>query len=77
MGLNEILDELHKDSDAENNEILEHAKMVADKIIVDKVEELSSYYKKQRSALEAELKRLNAKLLAKAELDAHREKQRI
>ncbi len=77
MGLQEILDEINKDSEAVNNDILNQAKMQADKVLVDKMEELNAYYAKQKNTLESDLKRLTSKLMAKAELDAYREKQKI
>lgn len=77
MGLQEILNEIHQESDAENNDIIAQAKLQSDKIIVDKVEELNSIYSAKKEFLESELKRLSAKLTAKAELDAIRERQKV
>lgn len=76
MGLQELLDEIQKEADTRDSEVLSAAKLEADKIVVGKLEELDSYYGKQRQALDLELKRLKAKLTAKAELDVQREKQK-
>lgn len=75
MGLQEILTEIHRQADTEIADLLNEARLHSDKMIVDKAEELESLYREKRESLETELKRLSAKLTAKAELDVEREKQ--
>jgi vacuolar-type H+-ATPase subunit E/Vma4 len=77
MGLQEILKEIYQESDTVNNEALTQAKFQADKMVVERADELDILYKGMRDELEVELKRLSAKMIAKAELDLYREKQRV
>lgn len=77
MGLQEILDEIQKNSQGEIDDIINHAKVTATQIIANKTSELESFYEKKRQLLQDELVRLDKKLHAKAELDAQREKYRI
>lgn len=76
MGLKEILDEIQKEADTKDGEVLSAAKLEADQIVMNKLEELDAFYGKQRQLLDLDLKRLKAKLTAKAELDVQREKQK-
>lgn len=75
MGLQDIVNEIRKDSSAENDNVLGQAKAEAERIRTGKQAELASHYQKQRDAMEVEFKRLRQKLMAKAELDAQREVQ--
>ncbi len=77
MGLQEILDEIEKSSRGEIDDIINHAKVTATQIIVNKTSELEKFYEKKRQLLQEETQRYEKKLHAKAELDAQREKYRI
>jgi vacuolar-type H+-ATPase subunit E/Vma4 len=74
MGLQEILDEIQKEAEGRNNEVLTAARMEADKIVMAKLDDLNAAYGKLRRDLDLELKRLKAKLTAKAELDVQRDR---
>jgi len=76
MGLQEMLAEIQKEYEQDNEEIIKKAKMEADKLIVKKVEELDRKYAKQREIFETKLKQMKTKLTAKAELDTYREKEK-
>lgn len=77
MGLQEILDEIQKNSKGEVDDIISRARFTADQIVVNKTAELDTYYDKRRQALTEDLQRLEKKLHAKAELDSQREKYHI
>lgn len=74
MGLQEILDEIQKEAEGKNGEVLTAAKMEADKVVMSRLDELNATYSRLRKDLDLELKRLKAKLTAKAELDVQRER---
>ncbi len=77
MGLKEILDEINRDADSENNEFINTAKIESDKKVITQAEEINNKHDKDKSSLESELKRFRLKLSAKADLDAYREKQKL
>jgi vacuolar-type H+-ATPase subunit E/Vma4 len=74
MGLQEIIDDIQKEAEGKNNDVLTAARMEADKIVMSKLDELNAFYAKERKDLDLELKRLKAKLTAKAELDIQRDR---
>jgi vacuolar-type H+-ATPase subunit E/Vma4 len=76
MALQEIINEIYVQFDAENNEVLNQARMAADEVIVNKADALNSHYSSERKTLEADLKKMEAKLKAKVDLEVFREKQK-
>lgn len=76
MGLQEILKEIQDTADAENSDVLREAKLQAEKIVLEKAAQLGEEVADKQDALEIELKKLSAKLMARAELDIFRERQR-
>jgi vacuolar-type H+-ATPase subunit E/Vma4 len=77
MGLQEILSHIQKETETENTEAIKQANAAAEKMLLERLEEINRVYEKKKTGLEVELKRLSAKLLAKSELDAYRERQRL
>jgi vacuolar-type H+-ATPase subunit E/Vma4 len=75
MGLQEIVNEIRKDSSAESENVIRQAEAEAEKIRSEKKTQLEVRYKALREAADVEFKRLRQKLMAKAELDAQREVQ--
>lgn len=77
MGLQEIISEIHQETNAENTQKLNSMKLQAEKMVVAKMEQLKQHYQVESDNLDQELRRLKTKMTAKAELDSFREKQKL
>ena len=77
MGLQEILTEVRNQAQNENTDLIKQVKAQSENMLLDKQKELADLYSNKREALEVELKRLSAKLLAKVELDNKRDFQKM
>lgn len=77
MGLQEILTEVRNQAQNENTDLIKSVKSESENMLLEKQKDLADLYSAKREALEVELKRLSAKLLAKVELDNKRDFQKM
>ena len=77
MGLQEILDEINRDTSDKTESIMNEARFSASEILMNKKEALELVYKKKNDEFLKSLERERKKLAAKTEFEIQKEKNRL